>query len=192
MNTRPACAPGLGIGSTSWSPRPTWRRPRKSLFRCKKKTTTSIGRKSTLASQRTRTTCSMQTADARNAVLDGEHVVRLVSVPTEMEAGIIVGAIEEHEIRAAMAGVTTANFRAEAPGRVDILISEHDLSRATQVLETLHSDQGDVDWSQVDVGEPEDGEASSAELEDADISAEDSWYYRVWIAAIFSMLAAIV
>jgi len=135
----------------------------------------------------------MPTADARNAVLDGEHVVRLVSVPTEMEAGIIVGALEEHEIRAAMAGGTTANFRAEAPGRADILISEHDLSRATQVLETLHSDQGDVDWSQVDVGEPEDAnEAGSAELEDADISAEDSWYYRVWIAAIFSMLAAIV
>jgi hypothetical protein len=135
----------------------------------------------------------MPTADARNAVLNGEHVVRLVSVPTEMEAGIIVAALEEHEIRAAMAGVTTANFRAEAPGRVDILIAEHDLFRATQVLETLHADQGEVDWSQVDVGEPEDREeAGSAELDEENISAEDSVHYRVWIAAIFSMLAAIV
>ncbi len=113
----------------------------------------------------------MPTADARNAVLDGENVVRLISVPTEMEAGIIVGALEEHEIRAAMAGVTTANFRAEAPGLVDILIAGHDLTRATQVLQTLHAEQGDVDWSQVDVGEPEDGEkAESAETEDEDIS----------------------
>ncbi len=132
----------------------------------------------------------MPTADARNAVLDGENVVRLISVHTEMEAGIIVGALEEHEIRAAMAGVTTANFRAEAPGLVDILIAEHDLSRATQVLETLQTEQGAVDWSQVDVGEPEDGEEAESEYED--LSPREGLSRRLaWVVMFLSVFAFI-
>jgi hypothetical protein len=132
----------------------------------------------------------MSTADARNAVLDGENVVRLISVHTEMEAGIIVGALEEHEIRAAMAGVTTANFRAEAPGLVDILIAEHDLSRATQVLEKLQAEQGDVDWSQVDVGEPEDGGVAESEYEDLPPRVGLS-RRLAWIAIFLSVFAFI-
>jgi hypothetical protein len=130
----------------------------------------------------------MSTADTRNTFLDGENVVRLISVPTEMEAGIIVGALEEQEIRAAMAGLTTANFRAEAPGRIDILIAEHDLARATQVLETLDAEQGAVDWSRVDVGEPEDGEkAEVAESEEEDYSTSPTR-----LVVIFSVIAAVI
>jgi hypothetical protein len=105
-----------------------------------------------------------------------------------MEAGIIVGALEEQEIRAAMAGLTTANFRAEAPGRIDILIAEHDLARATQVLETLDAEQGAVDWSRVDVGEPEDGEkAEVAESEEEDYSTSPTR-----LVVIFSVIAAVI
>jgi len=130
----------------------------------------------------------MPTTDARNAVLDGGNVERLISVPTEMEAGIVVGELEEHEIRATMAGVTTANFRAEAPGQDDILIAEHDLSRARQVLEALSAEQGDVDWSQVDVGKPEDGEeAEPEESEDEDFSPSPAR-----LVVIFSVIAAIL
>jgi hypothetical protein len=136
----------------------------------------------------------MPTTDAHNAVLKDENVVRLISVPTEMEAGIIVGALEEHEIRAAMAGVTTANFRAEAPGLIDILIAEHDLPGATQVLKTLQAEQGDVDWSQVDVGNPEDADEAESGYED--LSPRDGLSHRLaWIVmflCVFAFIARLV
>ncbi len=85
-----------------------------------------------------------------------EHVVPVTSVPLEMEAGVIVAALKEHGIKAVMSGVNTAGFRAEAPGQVQILVAEEDLARARQILEDEQEHPEDVDWSQVDVGEPED------------------------------------
>ena len=55
-----------------------------------------------------------------------------------------------------MSGVNTASFRAEAPGWVEVLVAEQDLAEAQAVLEEVRAEQANVDWSQVDVGEPED------------------------------------
>jgi hypothetical protein len=85
-----------------------------------------------------------------------EHIKLLTSTPLEMDAGIIVSALEENGIKATLSGAATAGFRAEAPGWVQVLVAEEDLSRAQRVLEEVqrsHSDE--VDWSQVDVGQPE-------------------------------------
>jgi len=91
-----------------------------------------------------------------NAVAEhSEQVVPLTSAPSEMEAGIILAALEDNGIKATMSGVYTAGFRAEAPGQVQILVSQQDLARAQQVLEAVDDEQQDVDWSQVDVGDPE-------------------------------------
>ena len=49
------------------------------------------------------------------------------------------------------------NFRAEAPGWVEVLVAEGDLARAQSVLDEIHRENDHIDWSQVDVGEPEDG-----------------------------------
>jgi hypothetical protein len=84
------------------------------------------------------------------------HIKRLTSTPLEMEAGLIVSALEENGIKATLSGENTAGFRTEAPGWVQVLVAEEDLPRAQRVLEDSrrnHSDE--VDWSQVDVGEPE-------------------------------------
>ena len=86
---------------------------------------------------------------------DEDKLARLTSVRTESEAGIIVGGLEERGIRAVMSGVYTTNFRAEAPGWVEVLVAEQDLPQAQAVLEEVSNERGDVDWSQVDVGEPE-------------------------------------
>jgi hypothetical protein len=72
-----------------------------------------------------------------------------------MEAGIIIGALEQEGIQAAMSGVYTAGFRAEAPGWVEVLVAEDDLPRAQAILQQVHGDHTDVDWASVDVGEPE-------------------------------------
>jgi hypothetical protein len=84
-----------------------------------------------------------------------ERIVRLTSTPREMEAGMIVAALEQEGIRAAMTGAATAGFRAEAPGWVQVLVAEDDLPRARAVLEELRRESKDIDWSQIDVGEPE-------------------------------------
>jgi hypothetical protein len=84
-----------------------------------------------------------------------EHVVVLTSTPLEMQAGIIVAALAENGVRATMSGQTTAGFRAEAPGWVQVLVAEEDLARARAVLDELSRESHDIDWSQIDVGEPE-------------------------------------
>ena len=60
---------------------------------------------------------------------DNDNLARLTSVRTEMEAGVIVGGLEDEGIRATMSGVYTTNFRAEAPGWVEVLVSAEDLPR---------------------------------------------------------------
>lgn len=85
-----------------------------------------------------------------------ENLARLTSVRTEMEAGVIVSGLEERGIRATMSGVYTTNFRAEAPGWVEVLVAEDDLPRAQAMLEEIQRENEHIDWSQVDVGDPED------------------------------------
>jgi len=84
-----------------------------------------------------------------------EELSRLTSVRTEMEAGIIVGALEVEGIKATMSGTYTASFRAEAPGWVEVLVAESDLPRAKAVLDEVQQHHDDIDWSQIDVGQPE-------------------------------------
>ena len=85
-----------------------------------------------------------------------DNIVLLTSTPTEMQAGIIVAALEENGIKAMMTGQTVAGFRAEAPGWVQVLVTETELANARRVLEEMGHAGNDIDWSQVDVGEPED------------------------------------
>jgi hypothetical protein len=42
------------------------------------------------------------------------------------------------------------------PGGVSVIVGEADLERAKKVLEELRRHGAEVDWSQVDVDEPED------------------------------------
>ena len=86
---------------------------------------------------------------------DDKPVV-LTSVANDMMAAPILAALEAAGIRAESTGGFTADFRAEAPGTVRILVRESNLSTARQILESLDDESTEVDWSQVDVGEPED------------------------------------
>ena len=82
-----------------------------------------------------------------------QRLARLTSVPTEMEAAIIVAALEEAGIRATLTGAYTAGFRAEAPGWVQILVGEEDLAAAQRIAANFTEAPANIDWSQVDVGE---------------------------------------
>ncbi|MCI0493093.1 MAG: DUF2007 domain-containing protein [Planctomycetes bacterium] len=80
----------------------------------------------------------------------------LTSTPTEMEASIIVAALEEEGIHSTTTGEYTAELRVGVPGWVQILVRDEDLARAQEVLEQVKDDNDHIDWSRIDVGEPED------------------------------------
>jgi hypothetical protein len=83
------------------------------------------------------------------------HLARLTSARNELEAAIVVNALEDEGIKGVMSGVHTTGFRAEAPGWVEVLVTEEDMPRAQRVLNHVRPGEQDIDWSTIDVGEPE-------------------------------------
>jgi hypothetical protein len=86
-----------------------------------------------------------------------EHTAHLTSTPTESEAAIVMAALEENGIRAS-SDEYTSGLRAGAWNWVEILVAEEDLARAKEVLADVQRENDHIDWSQVDVGQPEDKE----------------------------------
>lgn len=86
---------------------------------------------------------------------DSDNPTTLVSVANDIEAAAIVAALEVEGIQAQSVGDFTAGFRAEAPGSVQIVVKQSEVTKAQQVLDNL-PDEPPIDWSNVDVGEPED------------------------------------
>ena len=84
-----------------------------------------------------------------------EHLAQLTTVPTDMEASIIVAALKRAGIESTATGGYTAGFKAEAPGRVAVMVAEPDLPVAKNTIAKLKQENAEIDWSKVDVGEPE-------------------------------------
>ena len=84
-----------------------------------------------------------------------DRLLTLIRVNDEMHGSVLVSLLAESGIKATCTGVYTAGFRAEAPGYVDVVISEKDFTRARKLIEGVELEES-VDWSTVDVGEPED------------------------------------
>jgi hypothetical protein len=87
---------------------------------------------------------------------ESEELTTLAHVPTESEAAPIVEALIEAGITATMTGGFTAGFIAEAPGDISIKIFEKDRAQAEKVVRQFERENESIDWSQVDVGNPED------------------------------------
>lgn len=84
-----------------------------------------------------------------------DHLKVLASVPTEMEADVIVAALDARGIEATATGGFTSGFKAEAPGMVKVLVKSDDLETARQALAETVREMKDIDWSKIDLGEPE-------------------------------------
>ena len=76
----------------------------------------------------------------------------LLSVASEVEAAGIVTALAGYDIEATVTGGFTLGFRTEAPGDAKILVRLADLDRARQALAEIRGEQGQIDWSMIDVG----------------------------------------
>jgi len=83
-----------------------------------------------------------------------EHTAVLTSVPSETEAAIVVAALDENGIRAET-DEYTSGLRAGAWNWVNVMVAENDLARAQEIFEQVQRENDHIDWSQVDVGEPE-------------------------------------
>lgn len=86
---------------------------------------------------------------------DNEEPVVLADVPGEVEASLIVAALEEEGIEAFKAGGAVSDFKVGIPGHVQVLVRPEDLDRAREAFEHLKDDEGEINWAQVDVGRSE-------------------------------------
>ncbi len=82
--------------------------------------------------------------------------VVLTSTASEPEAAVLIAYLRDEGVPAEMMGGLTAGFRAEAIGYVQVLVRAEDEAHAKTLLEAFNRDKPEIDWSQVDVGEPED------------------------------------
>ena len=86
---------------------------------------------------------------------DIQAPVVLTKAANEFEATAIVTALNERSIHAKAVGGFTASFAVEAPGDVSIVVRQAELEAAKIALTEIKSLENEIDWSQVDVGEPE-------------------------------------
>lgn len=86
---------------------------------------------------------------------DPDELVVLASVPTEVEAAAIAAALEQCGIRTVFAGGLTSGFKAETPGDVNVFVKRIDAVQARQALREINERGTGIDWSKVDVGDPE-------------------------------------
>ena len=89
---------------------------------------------------------------------DQDNPVALGSFANELEAAAAVTALQALGVEAHVMGGYTAGFRAEAPGNVQVVVRFRDLNRAQEALAEIRATRADVDWSQIDVGDPEEHE----------------------------------
>jgi hypothetical protein len=84
----------------------------------------------------------------------------LVWLANELEAAMIVNALEDQGIRATAVGGYTSGFRAEAPGGVRVVVARGDLVRAREVLAEARREQAEIAGAEADRDEeePHDGE----------------------------------
>ena len=88
---------------------------------------------------------------------DNDSPEILARVTSDIEAAVIVNALAAHGITASTAGGFTAGFRAEAPGDLQVIVRHEDLEDAKKLLAKIERTSTNVDWSQIDVGKPDDG-----------------------------------
>lgn len=86
---------------------------------------------------------------------DNEEPVILADLNSETEAAMIVAALAEEGIEAFKSGGPVSDFKVGVPGHVQVLVRPEDLDRAREAFAHLKDEQGEIDWSQVDVGQAE-------------------------------------
>ena len=81
----------------------------------------------------------------------------LIAVPTPVEAGLVVEALQERGIRAWFNAEPSVFYKVLPPFEVAVFVPREQIEQARAALAEIRRDEGNVDWSQVDVGTPDEG-----------------------------------
>jgi hypothetical protein len=81
----------------------------------------------------------------------------LIAVPTPGEAGLLVDALQQHGIRAWFNAEPSVFYKVLPPFEVAVFVPREQIEQAHAALADIRREEADVDWSQVDVGEPDEG-----------------------------------
>ena len=65
--------------------------------------------------------------------------------PTEIKASFAANALREAGIRCEMVGGASSGFKAESPGYVRLLVPEHEVEKARQILADFDAEKADDD-----------------------------------------------
>ena len=94
--------------------------------------------------------------------IDPKNPETLLTVPNEIEAAIIIGALAEYGIESVAVGAYTSAFRAESGYTgVGVTVRHADIESAKLALEEIKEGQTEIDWSTVDVGDTQNEESDS-------------------------------
>ncbi len=86
---------------------------------------------------------------------EADDIVVLTTTQLEYQAQLITAALEREGITVHPAGGFISGFKAEAPGEMKVFVKASDLERAREALERIREEDSEIDWSQVDVGDPD-------------------------------------
>ena len=88
-------------------------------------------------------------------------LITVATPPSEGQAQALVDALQDAGIKAAAFSSATGGTglpfpEGGTPGGVAVQVPEGDVERAKAIIDEFRSDGADIDWDNVDVGEPED------------------------------------
>ena len=92
----------------------------------------------------------------------------LLSVPTEVEAALIVNLLGERGIKAFALGGYTSGFRTSTPGSVTVVVRQAEFAQAQRAWAEIEEERGSTDSSPGDIGETETDAAESSTSDEDD------------------------
>jgi hypothetical protein len=99
--------------------------------------------------------CLLRRNVVQTASPDASSPQTIASFANEVDAAIVVGALEDAGIQAMAVGGYTSGFRAEAPGEVRVVVTLGDVARAREVLGAMRLAREGLDGTQAELNEPE-------------------------------------
>ncbi len=87
--------------------------------------------------------------------LSHESTIELVKAKTGFEAETIAAALRDRGINARAVNTITGDMLSHEVSRARVIVLAHELDDAKVMLEQIQSEAGQIDWSQVEVGEAE-------------------------------------
>lgn len=116
-----------------------------------------------------------------------DDLVILTSAASEIQASLYASILNSAGIDAIgpNAAATTLRWEVSSSDPYRVYVRRADLTRAREVLSRERADSVDIDWNEIDVGEPEHGAPGAGEAhEPAHTAPRFGWFWLVLLGII--------